>query len=426
MSNLKKAIILLIIFIIIITIALIVLLIKLQSPEMKQEDTTLLIDSTNISSVQDYELFTNVEKCIEKYINAIVDEDEKMINGLLEKNDKQANKNIDYENYKTFSAKKMFHREDNYTINTFYVYGFINNEKTIRQTYNKDTYNKEELYIIVRLDMLNKTYTIIPNGEEWFSIQDGSIIIKQEISEIENIEKNDYNAYVEYEKTEQDKVIAYFLDYLNNQLYNEELAFASLDEEYRENRFHGDIQNYITYCNSDIVAKQKNLASYNVNNKEEQYVIYTCKDQYDNIYIFKENGIMNYTVELDNYTLENKIFNEKYEKVSNRDKGILNVDKFFKMMNMADYKAGYALLDETFKLNNFKTEAEFERYMQSNIFRYNKVSYQTYSDKITDLLTFKLKLTDATGEDKREIQFNVVMKLGEGTDFTMSFEIVKE
>ena len=40
MSNLKKAIILLIIFIIIITIALIVLLIKLQSPEMKQEDTT--------------------------------------------------------------------------------------------------------------------------------------------------------------------------------------------------------------------------------------------------------------------------------------------------------------------------------------------------------------------------------------------------
>lgn len=428
MSSLKKIVILLIICIIIIIILAIILLFQLQSPEMKQEDTTLLIDNVSISSVKDYELFSNVEKCVEKYINAVVDQDEKKINGILDDNYKktESNKNRDYESYKTFSAKKMYHREENYTINTFYIYGFVNKEKTIRQNYDKNTYNKDELYAIVRIDMLNKTYTIIPDADQWFSIENGEVSIKKELNKVEDIKKNDYNAYIEFEKTEQDKLLAYFSDYLNNQLYNQELAYTYLEKEYSKKRFHQDIREYIAYCNNDLFAKEKNLTSYSLDNQNDNYTIYTCKDQYNNVYIFKEKGVMDYTVQLDNYSLENTNFNEKYKNASNRDKGILNVDKFFKMINMTDYKAAYAVLDETFKQNNFKTELDFENYMHSNLFRYNQVNYQEYSDKITDILTFKLSLTDATAKEDRQIAFNIVMKLVEGNNFTMSFEIVEE
>ena len=44
--------------------------------------------------------------------------------------------------------------------------------------------------------------------------------------------------------------------------------------------------------------------------KQNENTIYTLKDQYGNTYIFKENSIMNYTVILDDYNLENEEFNK--------------------------------------------------------------------------------------------------------------------
>ena len=327
--------------------------------------------------------------------------------------------------YQRQTDEKIKEEASKYKNKTFRIDRLYYQEKTLRKTiffaYLTLDYNKE-IRIIVKIDSMSNCFSILP--EDYIQKNNYSEESIKSL-EIKDIQSNSQNEYEYISVTDEMMAQSYLEDYANMISYDLEKAYKMIDEEYKQYKFltQNEYKEYIR--NSKKNFEMLRLKSFNITS-DNKYKIYTCKDQYQNIYIFKEILPMQYTVQLDDYTLENETFNEKYNKSSNRDKGILNVDKFFKMMNMADYKAAYALLDETFKLNNFKTEAEFERYMQSNIFRYNKVSYQEYTDKITDLLTFKLKLTDATGEDKKEVQFNVVMKLGEETDFTMSFEIVKE
>lgn len=59
------------------------------------------------------------------------------------------------------------------------------------------------------------------------------------------------------------------------------------------------------------------------------------------------------------------------------------------------------------------------------MFRYNKVKYKTYSDQIGSLLIYGITLTDSTKESDKEVNCNIIMKLLEGTNFVMSFEIVQ-
>ena len=61
--------------------------------------------------------------------------------------------------------------------------------------------------------------------------------------------------------------------------------------------------------------------------------------------------------------------------------------------------------------------------MKNKVFRYNKVDYKEYSNKITNIYTYKVVLTDLTEENTNEVEFNIVMKLLEGTDFVMSFTV---
>lgn len=214
----------------------------------------------------------------------------------------------------------------------------------------------------------------------------------------------------------------YFNQYKNMLINSYEEAYKLLDEEYKKEKF-SNIDAFKEYIekNKEYIINSS-LKTYTRTNYDN-YNLYTIKDQYGNTYIFKETAVMEYTVQLDDYTLENEIFNNTYKKASNRDKGLLNVDKFFKMINMQDYKSAYAVLDTNFKQNYFKTQKDFENYMKNKVFRYNKVNYKEYSNKVTDIYTYKVVLTDMTEEKQGEVKFNIVMKLSEGTEFVMSFQM---
>lgn len=431
--------------IVIILIILIILLmqIKENTTETGEEGKaeTEILDGTKVELVQEREEFYTVKYILNKiftninYIEANVstlgiidDTDSKnIINEYTQMGVSTIRNLLDesYMNEKNVTNQEIKQEFIQYKNSEFRIkemYGFS-------QTIRKKIYfvvilldNQREIEFIVKTDYISNAFSILPPSyieEKKYTQVD---ISKMEIYDIALNKDNEFQI-----KNPSDKNMAhnYLNDYKNLLLYDIETAYQLLNQEYKNIRFK-EIESFIDYVERNKkFIEQIQIKAYSIERKEN-FTEYICKDQYDNIYIFKERTPMQYEVQLDDYTLENEAFNIRYETASHKDKGILNIDKFFKMINMTDYKAAYALLDETFKLNNFKAEAEFERYMQSNIFRYNKVSYQTYSDKITDLLTFKLKLTDATGEDKKEVQFNVVMKLGEGTDFTMSFEIVKE
>lgn len=242
-------------------------------------------------------------------------------------------------------------------------------------------------------------------------------ILKQNIQDLE------YNEIEYIHVTDKQMAQKYLNDYMQLLQTNPKQAYNLLKEEYQEKRFETYEQYNAFLQNYDIALQQIVLNTVTVDNKEDNTTIYTCRDQYGNIYLFEETGIMEYTVQLDDYTLENEAFNQKYEKADSRDKGILNIDKFFEMINRQDYTSAYALLDTNFKQNYFKTQVEFENYMKNKTFRYNTVEYKEYSNQITDIYTYKIVLTDATKQNSNQIEFNIVMKLLEGTNFVMSFDV---
>jgi len=279
--------------------------------------------------------------------------------------------------------------------------------------------NQKETKIIIKVDSISDCFSILP--EEYIS---SHRYTEENLGEIEvkEIEPNRYNHYEYITVTDEMMAQTYLEDYGTIIIQDKEKSYDMLEKQYQQEKFP-TIESYQTY----LATNQKNYEElklkeyYTIQNGD--YITYTCKDQYENKYVFKETAVLEYTVQLDDYTLENEAFESSYKEANNRDKGILNIDKFFSMLNMADYKSAYQVLDANFKQNNFKTQTDFETYMKNKIFRYNQVSYQTYNDQITGIYTYKILLSDATGKNQNQIEFNIVMKLLEDTNFVMSFTI---
>ena len=259
------------------------------------------------------------------------------------------------------------------------------------------------------------------NNEEQNTIEFNNNETMQNVTKEITIKKN--NEYVSAHVYDKELVSIYFHNYINTIGTNIEEAYNMLDKDYRDKKFN-TLEKYKMYVNNmGPILYKLYVSSYSVN-KRDDYTEYICKDQYNNIYIFKETAVMQYEVLLDEYTYENDEFVKKYENLNNnRDKGILNIDKFFRMINLLDYESAYNTLDNTFKEQNFKTQKEFENYIKTKLFANNAISYQSYSNEISSLHVYELKITDATQKNTNEIKVNVIMQLKEGTDFVMSFSI---
>lgn len=310
----------------------------------------------------------------------------------------------------------------NNNMRTFRIDTLYQQEKTLRKAiyFAKITIdNQKETSLIIKVDAISDCFSILP--EEYLKSHRYTERSLGEI-EVNDIEPNHYNHYDYIPVTDKMMAQTYLEDYGNMVLQDKEKSYDIIEEAYKQEKFP-TFESYQTY----LATNQKDYEELEL---QEYYttpngelITYTCKDQYGNMYVFKETAILEYVVELDDYTLENEAFEERYQEANNRDKGILNIDKFFKMINMQDYQAAYQRLDETFKQNNFKTQAEFETYMKNKVFRYNKVNYKTYNDQISGIHSYNIIISDATGKDQNQIEFSIVMKLLEGTNFIMSFAI---
>ena len=231
-----------------------------------------------------------------------------------------------------------------------------------------------------------------------------------------------YNAVSYMSVSDAQMSVIYFNMYKEKLLNSHEEAYNLLDEEYKEKRFD-KIDNFKEYIeNNKEYITDMYLVDYKLI-KNDNCNIYNLKDQYGNVYVLKETAMMEYTVQLDNYTIDNEEFNKEYQNSTYKNKEILNIDKFFKMINMQDYKTAYYKLYENFKQNYFKTQSDFEKYIKTKCFKYNKVTYKEYSNKMSDIYTYKVVLTDITKSNESQVEFNIVIKMLEGTDFVMSFAV---
>lgn len=354
----------------------------------------------------------NIQNNIAAY--SVLDKEYKEKNGITEEN--VIEKHSNYKNIVSYSTKNIY--AEKYLEGEGYVTIFLYVEGKIR----KET-GTEKVYVLIKEDLVNYTYSIQFMTEEKFKdiISKGSIektVIEDAIYNKMYIKTvSDYNACVEHMK-----------DYINILKSDIEEAYDLLGKEYREKRF-GSLVEFKNYLNNNKnIVNRTGFTEYAAREVGE-YMQYICKDNYGYIYVFTEKYPMQYTVELDTYTIETKEYIEKYTKAPEDEKVQVNIQKFILMINNQDYRNAYSKLDDTYKQTYFKTQKDFENYVKENMFKYNKISILS-GEKTSDQYIFTIQLTDLTNgiykedkEKKESYQYRIVMKLLENRDFVMSFGV---
>ena len=312
-------------------------------------------------------------------------------------------KTIDEEEIFIPLEMKVLEKEN---INQYIVYGEI-------QTLSNKFISKS--FIIVNLDMKNKTYSIEPVIDNYNSIDDITLN-----NENIAINKNDYNMYKNQNITNEYVTNEYFVLLKRLMLSDPDMAYTLMKEEYKNSRF-GNINEFRNYINNNRQEILKiDMKQYLVNNYEN-YIEYVAKDQFGNLYIFDENEDKSIDIKFDTYTLKSEVFTNKYIKSTDEGKVQMNIDKFIQMINRHDYITSYNCIADSFKNNYFKTQEEFQNYIENNFYSYNKFEFKSCEKKAADIYVCKVQLTDYMNENSEIKEINVIMQLGDNLDFKMSF-----
>ena len=210
-----------------------------------------------------------------------------------------------------------------------------------------------------------------------------------------------------------------YIKYYNELLKdNVEKAYSLLDQDYKNNKFP-TIEKFKEYASEKKVENDLNISEFSYT-KEDNYQKYTIKDNYGYYYLIKETAIMEFSVQLDLYTIKNDEYDEKYSKLNDSAKVQTNIKMFLTMLDNNDYEGAYSKLDSTFKKNNFGTISEFKKYVNKNFYDTNYWTSKT--SKIEGSLFIVegiLQDSITVAANNRKISF--IVRLDEGTNYTMSF-----
>ena len=277
-----------------------------------------------------------------------------------------------------------------------------------------------EIYIFVNWDVSNNTFSIEPiDGQEYSSIEDIEIINKNK-----SIAENDLNSVISAEVTYEYMANQYFETYQKLMLTLPEVAYKYLDEEYSKLRFE-TYDAFIEYIEEqEETIKNTILNKYEVNEENgEENIIITTVDLNSNVYTFEISAIMDFVVQLDDYTIPTDEFIELYDSATDEEKVQTNIATFFKMINTKDYNAAYEILNDTFKANNFATVDEFREYAQNNFF--DNTTITTVNELTESGGYYVCTITTSSGSSSAAEfgEETFIVSLGEDTDFEMSFTV---
>ncbi len=359
--------------------------------------------------------FFTVQDCIQTYIDSINNSDAQAILNKLSTTYKEDNSIhesnisnlINLYNGNTFTAKEMeILRGDR--IFQYRVYGYLTNDQ-----------GRQYMYLKVKTDRINRTFEIEPFiGEQYTSLED----IPLEEANIDEIAKNDNNTFSYRDISKEEISRIYQRYYTNLEIERPEEAYEMLDVSYRQERFP-TIDDFKMYVEENREAiEQASLSGYSVNN-EDNITKYVIRDSYNNQYIIEEESIMNFTIQLDSYTIPDPTYTEEYAQLPDSEKASANVGIFMQMINTKDYTHAYEKLADGFKNNYFQSVDQFKEYVKNNWHNVNKYTINSYKNEgnvyIFDVSLNSIReLRDDTTINKT---FNVL--LGEGTDFTISFNV---
>lgn len=443
MKSTQKVIIFLIVIVILIILITILGIYILQRVEEEESETYVYIEEIQEGSELVLETnknrFYTVKDCINKYYtySAIlfnIEEYYGEVDDSVAQQAKGDNAQIiynmldeEYINYKNITTSnietkieevensviditKMYSSEQTDNISIYIVEGTLRDKKTNEISSFK---------MMVKLDYSNETYTITPQDyldEKYPNIDVGTDI---SIDVPDNIEKNDNNKYVFKSVSEDTYAIDLFEQIKEQLLYNKEESYSRLDTDYKNTKFDS-LTDYTTYVQNKYGNIQ--IDSYKKTSTDE-YTQYVLLDTDGNYYICRETAVMNYTLILDTYTIDIPEFTDRYDESTDQEKVILNLNKVMLAMNDGDYKYVYRVLADSFKTNYFQNYETFETYMKNNFFTDNEFDYMEFGDEAGTYYTYKVKITDATGNSSESITKTFIILLGDGTDFDLSFNV---
>ena len=463
MKDIKKYIIIIIIIIII----LIALLILLKTTNANKENninnsetfedfekgdySEIVVDNSyrNVSSVSD---FFRVKEIVERYYNYISE-----ANGNIqeiieyevedEKYGEPLNEEDYYENERKSAINALYYMLGEKYIQEFGITAenieekitkkYFCNDIIIKNAYVADNSENVKSYYIsgkevkqnsltdfsmlIEVDSKNKTFSIYLNDYLENHKMNNYKVGQKIDNKIEKVENRTYNKTIDKNIAGNEEAQYYYNTYLKLLNYDEELLYEKLDKTYKENRF-GSLENFKTYMlKNKETLKQRNIVSYYRKNYMS-YVQYVSMDQLKNSIIFNVTSPTEFAILLDTYTIDLPEFLEKYNNSTNEEKVLLNIQKFIEAINNADYEYAYSKLDETYKANNFKTLADFEKYIKENFFAQNEATAKN-AEKQEDIYSYTITISDASGKNDKSITKTFVMQLKEGTDFVMSFSV---
>lgn len=299
------------------------------------------------------------------------------------------------------------------------------------QTYEKATYytygvleesgknNLQDYYQKVQVDFNNNTFLI-----ETLSIEEFRKAKNGEINQIDEnaIQKTDNNEYTLKSFSTEEIARRYVKDYMLKVKYMPDTAFTLLNEEYKTRKFGNDVQEFKKYIQSNA----DRFANFTMNKYQvevqENSLEYIVLDYYDNYYKIIVYDTLNYKIILDDYTIEDDEYVQQYIEADETDKIATCISKVIKLINAKEYTQVYQYLDDTFKQNNFNTVDKFQQYIENRLFNYNIETIET-AEKIGEVYSCKVKIKSGVGVSALETQMMFVIKLLEGTDFVMSFNV---
>ena len=281
--------------------------------------------------------------------------------------------------------------------------------------------NGNENNMLIKLDFQNSTYSMF--GEEYLSSKGynkDTEISKIEIS-TDAIDSNNYNSF-NFVNTDDKYIInQYFSEYQTKLLNNVDFAYELLDQQYRENKYE-NAQEFSQYVEENYESLQNAyLTKYQINQFDE-YKEYVCLDENNNYYIFIERTLTDYSVILDTYTVDLKDFTDKYTVADVSTKAGMNVEKVIDAINDGDVRYVYNKLDETFRNNTFGNIENFRTYVNENFYDENEVEYLEFAEE-GDTYIYSAKIKNAQEENSEGREITLIMRLLEGTDFVMSFNM---
>lgn len=420
MKKVKKIIISLLVLLIILSIILIILI-----KQNNNIDENLLpnneLANTKVyasNSVKENNIYTilAIDNVIQNVIDYAKESNKQALYNITETNYiKKNNISTDnvitiYENIEKYYIQEMCAFETS-TMSEYYTYGFIlkeNNDKP------------ENYYFKVCKDSSNSTFSVSPlKIDEYNKAKEGKI----NKTENESIKSNLYNKYNYNLYSGKDVAEKYINDFIFKMKYIPDVAFGTLDEEYRNKKF-SNIDEFKSYIKNNserfddfIIRSYGREATENITN-------YEVEDINNYYYKIKASSGMDYTIILDDYTVESNEYVQKYNSSSDSTKIATCINKFFKLIDSKEYKSAYAYLDDTFKQKNFDTVGKFETYAKQNFFNNNTVTISS-AEKVGDIYSCKVQIKSGVSVAAMSKDITVIIKLKENTDFVMSFSINK-